>query len=62
MFTEFRARLGTLWCVHNHESVTWPIHGQYQCRSCGRRFLTFVEPPVEKPAASPAFDVSARIV
>jgi hypothetical protein len=29
--------LGTLWCRHFHDSVMWPIHGEYECRSCGRR-------------------------
>lgn len=29
--------LGTFWCKHFHASVMWPIHGEYECRSCGRR-------------------------
>jgi hypothetical protein len=29
--------LGTLWCRYFHTSVMWPIHGEYECRSCGRR-------------------------
>ena len=31
--------LGTLWCRHFHDSVMWPIRGEYECRSCGRRFV-----------------------
>jgi hypothetical protein len=27
--------LGTLWCRQFHDSVMWPIHGEYECRSCG---------------------------
>jgi len=30
--------VGTVWCRHFHNSVMWPIHGEYECRSCGRRF------------------------
>ena len=30
--------LGAIWCGLMHESVMWPIHGQYQCRKCGRRY------------------------
>jgi hypothetical protein len=28
-------RLADLWCTLLHDSVMWPIHGQYQCRRCG---------------------------
>jgi hypothetical protein len=31
-------KLGTLWCALMHDSPMWPIHGQYQCRICGRRY------------------------
>jgi hypothetical protein len=31
-------KLGTLWCDLMHDSPMWPIHGQYQCRTCGRRY------------------------
>jgi hypothetical protein len=30
-------RVGDLWCTLTHDSVMWPIHGQYQCRRLGRR-------------------------
>ena len=42
------AGLGTLWCRLMHGSTTWPIHGQYACQICGRRF-----PVVWAPADSP---------
>ena len=29
-------RLGNIWCVLMHQSPMWPIHGQYECRTCGR--------------------------
>jgi hypothetical protein len=31
-------KLGALWCEVMHESAMWPIHGEYQCRTCGRRY------------------------
>src|SRR5579863_5554481 len=39
----FRARLaaeklGRLWCASMHGSPMWPIHSQYQCRTCGRHY------------------------
>src|SRR5271165_3475554 len=30
-------RLGDFWCVYMHNSPMWPIHGQYECLTCGRR-------------------------
>jgi hypothetical protein len=28
---------GTLWCDFMHDAPMWPIHGEYECRICGRR-------------------------
>lgn len=33
-----QARLGDLWCRLMHTEPMWPAHGQYECRTCGRRF------------------------
>lgn len=30
-------KIGALLCVVLHESAMWPINGEYQCRTCGRR-------------------------
>jgi len=30
--------LGRIWCSLMHSSTTWPIHGEYSCRRCGRCF------------------------
>lgn len=35
--TGIMRRLGDSWCRLMHDSLMWPIHGQYQCRRCGRR-------------------------
>jgi hypothetical protein len=31
-------KLGEVWCRLMHESPMWPIHGQYECRTCRRRY------------------------
>jgi hypothetical protein len=31
-------KLGELWCSLMHDSSKWPIHGQYECRTCGRLY------------------------
>jgi hypothetical protein len=31
-------RFGTLWCDFTHDSPMWPIRGEYECRTCGRRY------------------------
>ena len=32
-------KFGTLWCDFMHDSPMWPIHGEYECRTCRRRYL-----------------------
>jgi hypothetical protein len=43
MFRQVRERIGTTWCTLAHDSLLWPIHGYYECRSCGRHFPAFGE-------------------
>ena len=31
-------RLAEFWCDFMHDAPTWPIHGHYECRTCGRQF------------------------
>lgn len=33
-----RSNFGEIWCRLVHDSITWPIHGYYRCRVCGRRY------------------------
>jgi hypothetical protein len=47
--------LGAIWCGLMHESVMWPIHGQYQCRTCGRRYAALVDEAHAAPAKRPLF-------
>lgn len=46
MFRELRSTIGTVWCSLAHESLMWPVHGQYQCRTCGRRYPAFPNAPI----------------
>jgi hypothetical protein len=27
-----------LWCGLMHDAAMWPMHGQYECRTCGRHY------------------------
>ena len=31
-------RLGEWWCRARHQAVRWPMHGEYQCAICYRRY------------------------
>jgi hypothetical protein len=31
-------KVGAAWCLAIHDSAMWPIHGEYECRTCGRHF------------------------
>jgi hypothetical protein len=31
------SKLGGIWCDLMHNAPMWPTHGQYECRTCGRR-------------------------
>jgi hypothetical protein len=32
-----QTRIADLWCRLMHTEPMWPLHGQYECRRCGRR-------------------------
>jgi hypothetical protein len=49
--------LGALWCVLMHDSPMWPIHGEYQCRACSRRYPVPWAP--DKLAPAPARRMAA---
>lgn len=45
MLRDLRSNLGTAWCELMHDSVMWPVHGQYECRTCGRHYTALPEAP-----------------
>lgn len=45
MLRELQSRIGIAWCMATHKSVMWPVHGHFQCRTCGRRYPAFAEMP-----------------
>jgi hypothetical protein len=30
-------RFSQLWCEIAHNAPMWPMHGRYECRTCGRQ-------------------------
>jgi hypothetical protein len=40
-------RLSNLWCVFMHDAPSWPIHGHYTCKVCGRRHSVGWERQIE---------------
>jgi hypothetical protein len=39
-----QVRIADLWCKLMHSEPMWPSHGQYECRTCGRRHRVCWEP------------------
>ena len=44
-------KLGVFWCTFTHDSPMWPIHGEYQCRNCGRHYPVPWAPDTLRPVA-----------
>ena len=40
-----QARIADFWCKLMHSEPMWPSHGQYECRTCGRRHRVCWGPP-----------------
>jgi len=40
-----QTRIADLWCKLMHKDPMWPSHGQYECRTCGRRHQVCWELP-----------------
>jgi len=62
MFRELRSTIGTVWCSLTHESLMWPVHGQYQCRTCGRRYPAFADAPIAGRPKETASSVVSRLL
>jgi hypothetical protein len=43
MFARLQSKIGAAWCSLTHESLMWPVHGYYRCRTCGRRYPAFAD-------------------
>jgi hypothetical protein len=39
-----QTRVAVLWCRLMHNEPMWPLHGHYECRTCGRRYRVCWEP------------------
>ena len=62
MFRELQSKIGTVWCSVMHESLMWPIHGYYECRTCGRHHPAFADGPVAGWTTGRAVKVSASLL
>ena len=60
MFSQLRSRAGSVWCNLTHESIMWPTHGRYECRTCGRRYLAFTEAEITARAESGMLSLPAK--
>jgi hypothetical protein len=38
LFYSTCSTLGELWCQAMHSDAMWPVKGEYQCRTCFRRY------------------------
>jgi hypothetical protein len=56
MFRELQWELGAIWCGLMHESLMWPVHGHYECRTCGRRYPAFAEAVIAGRAEETAWE------
>jgi hypothetical protein len=57
-----QARIADLWCRLMHKEAMWPAHGEYECRTCGRRHSVCWEqpPPAESRVMASPREMSAR--
>ena len=46
MLSRLQLIIGKIWCSVAHQSVMWPVHGHYECRTCGRCYPAFAETPL----------------
>jgi len=43
-----------LWCRFMHDEPMWPIHGQYECRTCGQHHRVRWDPSLQaEPSDQP---------
>ncbi len=51
-------KIGRMWCRLMHNSVSWPIHGHYQCGTCMRQYEV---PWTEEPQNIPVMTINAAV-
>jgi hypothetical protein len=57
--------IGNFWCQTMHSDAMWPVKGEYQCRTCFRRYPVIWEAQDEQAVKAPAQRVAtvrARMV
>ena len=48
-FNSVSSTLGELWCQAMHPDAMWPVNGEYQCRTCLRKYKVAWEPSAANP-------------
>lgn len=61
MFSSFCSSLGEMWCQAMHSDTMWPVKGEYQCKTCLRKYRVAWEPSNEKPKTLQVAPAPARI-
>ena len=51
-------RLGAWWCRMHHQTVRWPLHGEYECGTCYRRYPVPWSEPLKQHATPGIYKVS----
>ena len=69
LFYSTCSTLGELWCQAMHSDAMWPVKGEYQCRTCFRRYPVAWEPHSQreradhlKTAVQPITTAEARVM
>jgi hypothetical protein len=66
MFRQLRSKMGQRWCTLVRHSPMWPVHGQYECRDCGRRYPASAEAALatwrKRATPRPALPLLAAVI
>jgi hypothetical protein len=54
--------LGNMWCQAMHSDAMWPVKGEYQCRTCLRKFRVSWEASPEQTEEVPAKSIQTAHV
>lgn len=61
MFQSATTTLGSMWCQVMHSDAMWPVNGEYQCRTCFRKYRVAWEPQDSAPRPQEVKVKSSRI-
>lgn len=56
-FQSLTSSLGSMWCQTMHPDAMWPVNGEYQCKTCLRKYRVAWEP---QPAPVRAQEIKVK--